>query len=256
MQGITGCRCNCVSHLASPVQDFSSFQKPLVQTTAHRLPTGANNLLTGWERVSAGPSRHPLCLQMCCPTHAESPGAETTLKDKWRALQWEHGKGEKERCASCPQIPPRVSWKIWNWTENWEVWAGGRGWLYGAVQGMGQEEKAAKSKQASRGNTLHITWNILGPKPLLLGLYLLVYSWILAVCSAVTWHKNIADRHNCFPVGRRGRKLCLITHKIQPEMLAARGTNDSLQKNAWIQSSKHALTEECCLELPRMAVQQ
>lgn len=54
----------------------------------------------------------------------------------------------------------------------------------------------------------------------------------------------------------RGRKLCLITHKIQPEMLAARGTNDSLQKNAWIQSSKHALTEECCLELPRMAVQQ
>lgn len=39
-------------------------------------------------------------------------------------------------------------------------------------------------------------------------------------------------------------------------MLAARGTNDSMQKNAWIQSSKHALTGERCLGLPRMAAQQ
>lgn len=39
-------------------------------------------------------------------------------------------------------------------------------------------------------------------------------------------------------------------------MLAAKGTNDSLHKNAWIQSSKHALTEECCPQLLRMAAQQ
>lgn len=49
-----------------------------------------------------------------------------------------------------------------------------------------------------------------------------------------------------FPVGMRGGKLCPITHKIQPEMLAAKGTNDSLWENAWIQSSQHALTEEHC----------
>lgn len=47
-------------------------------------------------------------------------------------------------------------------------------------------------------------------------------------------------------MGMRGRKLCLITHEIQPEVLAAKGTNDSLWENAWIQSSKHALTEERC----------
>lgn len=59
-----------------------------------------------------------------------------------------------------------------------------------------------------------------------------------------------------FPVGMRRRKLCLITYKIQPEMLAAKGTNDSLHKNARIQSSKHALTEECCPGGWRMAAQQ
>lgn len=49
-----------------------------------------------------------------------------------------------------------------------------------------------------------------------------------------------------FPVGMRGRNLCLFTYKIQPEMLAAKGTNDSLQKNARVQSSKRALTEAYC----------
>lgn len=194
---------------------------------------------------------------MNCPTRAEGPGAEATLKYKWRAQLFNHGKGEKQRCASCPQTTPRISWNNWNGTIKLES----LGWreklaFWGCAGGWGQEEKAVKSKQASRGNTLHSTWNILGPKPLLPGLYLPERSWILAVGSAVTWHKTIADRHSCFPVGMRGRKLCLITQKIQPEMLAARGTNDSLQKNAWIQSSKHALTEECCLELPRMAAQQ
>lgn len=160
---------------------------------------------------------------------------------------------ETEMCFLSPHLgyPEIIETEL----KSWKVWAGGRSWLYGAVQRMEQEEKAAKSKQASRGNTLHSTWNILGPKHLLPGLYLPVCSGILAVGSAVTWHKNIPDRHSCFPVGMRGRKLCLITHKIQPEMLAARETNDSLQKNAWIQSSKHALTEECCLELPGMAAQ-
>lgn len=43
---------------------------------------------------------------------------------------------------------------------------------------------------------------------------------------------------------------------MQPETLAAKGTNDSLQKNVGIQSSKRALTEECCPELPWMAAQQ
>lgn len=148
LEGITlyGCAMSCFRHLASQAQEFCQFP----------VATDGTCCLTGCVGVSAGPSRHPLCLQTLYPTHAESPGAEARLKYKWTTLQQKAWKGRGNRDVttySRPVLPapklhlgyPEI---VKAELKSWRAYGGGRRQLYVAVQGKGGGRERSSRKQA------------------------------------------------------------------------------------------------------------
>lgn len=144
-----GCATNCFSHLTLQAQDFCHFP---VAADATCYPTGCVG-------VSAGPSRHPLCLQMLYPMHAGGPRAEAKQRYKWTTLRQKVWKGRGNRHVttySCPVLPaPKLHLGYPEIIEaelkSWKAWSRGRRQLYMAVQGTGVSNRSSRKQAGVQG---------------------------------------------------------------------------------------------------------
>jgi len=181
----------------------------------------------------------------------DCPATESKEREKKQARKGRRNRDVATYC--CPLLPapkaqlgyPEI---IQAELKIWKAWGGGRRAPRGCAGSRGQEEKQQKASRRL-GGALCVAQG---------ALWTLNHSCLAFLSSCACrfvntgclQHRSLAQKccswTRLFPVGMRGRKLGLITYNIQPEMLAAKGTKGPLQKNAWIQPSKHALAEECC----------